>query len=101
MAKIKDIIKENRNEIVPSYEYRDYYREDGSRLYNSSREANWYKIGVHDGYEHGCNEMLDKTTKWLNEVFDVDRYNTNLDVDGSYIFNYTKFMEDFVKAMEE
>ena len=49
---VKDIIKENRNKIVPSYEYSDYYREDGSRLYNSNREANWYKIGVHDCFDY-------------------------------------------------
>lgn len=49
---IKDIIKEDRSKIVPSYEHRDYYREDGSRLYNSNREANWYKIGVHDCFDY-------------------------------------------------
>lgn len=49
---VKDIIKEDRNKIVPSYEYRDYYREDGSYLYNSNREANWYKIGVHDCFDY-------------------------------------------------
>ena len=55
---VKDIIKEDRNEILPSYEYRDYYREDGSRLYNSSREANWYKIGIHDCFEYFENNRL-------------------------------------------
>lgn len=50
--KIKDIIKEDRNKIVPSYEHRDYYREDGSYLYNSNREANWYKLGVLDCYDY-------------------------------------------------
>ncbi len=49
---IKDIIKEDRNKIVPSYEYRDYYREDGSRLYNSNREANWYRIGILDCFDY-------------------------------------------------
>lgn len=49
---VKDIIKEDRNKIVPLYEYRDYYREDGSHLYNSSREANWYRIGVLDCFEY-------------------------------------------------
>ena len=49
---VKEIIKEDRNKIVPSYEYRDYYREDGSHLYNSSREANWYEIGVHDCFDY-------------------------------------------------
>lgn len=49
---VKDIIKEDRNKIVPSYEYKDYYREDGSYLYNSNREANWYKIGVHDCFDY-------------------------------------------------
>ena len=49
---VKDIIKEDRNKIVPSYEYRDYYREDGSRLYNSSREANWYRIGILDCFDY-------------------------------------------------
>lgn len=49
---VKDIIKEDRNKIVPSYEYRDYYREDGSYLYNSNREANWYKLGILDCYEY-------------------------------------------------
>ena len=49
---VKDIIKEDRNKIVPSYEYRDYYREDGSYLYNSNREANWYKIGVLDCFDY-------------------------------------------------
>lgn len=49
---IKDIIKEDRSKIVPSYEYRDYYREDGSRLYNSNREANWYKIGILDCFDY-------------------------------------------------
>lgn len=55
---VKDIIKEDRNKIVPSYEYRDYYREDGSRLYNSSREANWYKMGVHDCFDYFENNRL-------------------------------------------
>ena len=49
---VKDIIKEDRNKIVPSYEYRDYYREDGSYLYNSNREANWYKLGILDCFEY-------------------------------------------------
>ena len=49
---VKDIIKQDKKEIVPSYEYRDYYREDGSHLYNSNREANWYQIGVHDCFDY-------------------------------------------------
>lgn len=49
---VKDIIKEDRNKIVPSYEYRDYYREDGSYLYNSNREANWYILGILDCYDY-------------------------------------------------
>ncbi len=49
---VKDIIKEDRNKIIPSYEYRDYYREDGSRLYNSNREANWYRIGILDCFDY-------------------------------------------------
>ena len=49
---VKDIIKEDRNKIVPSYEHRDYYREDGSYLYNSNREANWYKLGILDCYDY-------------------------------------------------
>ena len=49
---VKDIIKEDRNKIVPSYEYRDYYREDGSYLYNSNREANWYKLGILDCFDY-------------------------------------------------
>jgi hypothetical protein len=49
---VKDIIKEDRNKIVPSYEHRDYYREDGSYLYNSNREANWYKLGILDCFDY-------------------------------------------------
>ena len=49
---VKDIIKEDRNKIIPSYEYRDYFRKDGSRRYNSHREANWYKIGVLDCFDY-------------------------------------------------
>lgn len=49
---VKDIIKEDRNKIVPSYEYRDYYRKDGSYLYNSNREANWYKLGILDCFDY-------------------------------------------------
>lgn len=49
---IKEIIKKDRKKIVPSYEYRDYYREDGSPLHNSNREANWYKIGILDCFDY-------------------------------------------------
>lgn len=55
---VKDIIKEDRNKIVPSYEHRDYYREDGSYLYNSNREANWYKLGVLDCFDYFENNRL-------------------------------------------
>lgn len=55
---VKDIIKEDRNKIVPSYEDNDYYREDGSRLYNSNREANWYEIGVLDCFDYFENNRL-------------------------------------------
>lgn len=55
---VKDIIKEDRNKIVPSYEHRDYYREDGSYLYNSNREANWYKLGILDCFDYFENNRL-------------------------------------------
>lgn len=63
---VKEIINQDRNKIVPSYEYRDYYREDGSHLYNSNREANWYKIGIKDCFDYfeqnrlkACDNLLD------------------------------------------
>lgn len=43
---------------------------------------------------------LVKTGKFLTEKFEVEDYNDYIDIDGSPIFNYGRFIEDFKKYMK-
>ena len=45
--------------------------------------------------------FIEKTEKFFTEKFEVEDYNDNIDVDGSPIFNYCRFIENFKKYMEE
>jgi len=45
--------------------------------------------------------FIEKAEKFFTEKFEVEDYNDNIDIDGSPIFNYGRFIEDFKKYMEE
>ena len=45
--------------------------------------------------------FIKKALKFFTENFEVEDYNDNIDLDGSPIFNYGRFIEDFKKYMEE
>lgn len=78
---VKDIIKEDRNKIVPSYEYRDYYREDGSQHHRQPTFS--------DAIEETRKQMIEKAIEWIRS--NIRPYYS--DVKYKY--------DDFKKAMEE
>ena len=45
--------------------------------------------------------FIKKAEKFFTEKFEVEDYNDNIDIDGSPIFNYGRFIDDFKKYMEE
>lgn len=44
--------------------------------------------------------FIEKAEKFFTEKFEVEDYNDNIDIDGSPIFNYGRFIEDFKKYMK-
>ena len=54
-----------------------------------------------DDIEYTCTDaFIEKAEKYFIEKFEVEDYNDYIDVDGSPIFNYGRFVEDFKKYME-
>lgn len=45
--------------------------------------------------------FIEKAEKFFTEKFEVEDYNDNIDIDGSPIFNYGRFIDDFKNYMEE
>ena len=44
--------------------------------------------------------FIEKAENFFTETFDVEDYNDILDVDGSPIFNYGRFIEDLINYMK-
>ena len=44
--------------------------------------------------------FIEKAEKYFIEKFEVEDYNDYIDVDGSPIFNYGRFVEDFKNYMK-
>ena len=44
--------------------------------------------------------LIEKAEKYFIEKFEVEDYNDNIDIDGSPIFNYGRFIEDFKNYMK-
>lgn len=44
--------------------------------------------------------FIEKAEKFFTEKFEVEDYNDNIDIDGSPIFNYCRFIEDFINYMK-
>ena len=44
--------------------------------------------------------FIDQAEMFFTEKFEVEDYNDNIDIDGSPIFNYGRFIEDFRKYMK-
>ena len=44
--------------------------------------------------------FIEKAENFFTEKFNVEDYNDIIDVDGSPIFNYGRFIDDFVKFMK-
>ena len=44
--------------------------------------------------------FIEKAEKFFAEKFEVEDYNDNIDIDGSPIFNYGRFIDDFKKYMK-
>ena len=45
-------------------------------------------------------DFIEKAEKYFIEKFEVEDYNDYIDVDGSPIFNYGRFVEDFKNYMK-
>ena len=45
--------------------------------------------------------FIEKAEKFFTEKFEVEDYNDNIDIDGSPIFNYGRFIDDFKKYIGE
>lgn len=43
--------------------------------------------------------LIEKAEMFFTEKFEVEDYNDNIDIDGSPIFNYGRFIEDFKNYM--
>ena len=49
-----------------------------------------------DDIEYTCTDaFIEKAEKYFIEKFEVEDYNDYIDVDGSPIFNYGRFIDDF------
>ena len=44
--------------------------------------------------------FIEKAEMFFTEKFEVEDYNDNIDIDGSPIFNYGRFIVDFRKSMK-
>lgn len=44
--------------------------------------------------------LIEKAEMFFTEKFEVEDYNDNIDIDGSPIFNYGRFIEDFKNYMK-
>ena len=44
--------------------------------------------------------LIDKAEMFFTEKFEVEDYNDNIELDGSPIFNYGRFIEDFINYMK-
>jgi hypothetical protein len=44
--------------------------------------------------------FIKKAEKFFTEKFEVEDYNDNIDIDGSPIFNYGRFIDDFKKYIK-
>ena len=44
--------------------------------------------------------FIEKAEKFFTEKFEVEDYNDNIDIDGSPIFNYGRFIDDFKNYMK-
>ena len=54
-----------------------------------------------DDIEYTCTDaFIEKAEKYFIEKFEVEDYNDYIDVDGSPIFNYGRFVEDFKNYMK-
>ena len=47
-----------------------------------------------------ANAFIEKAEKFFTEKFEVEDYNENIDIDGSPIFNYGRFIDDFKNYMK-
>ena len=56
---------------------------------------------LNKGHEQGYRKATDNALIWLEEKYEVENYFDKIDIDGSPIFNYGKFEDDFKQAMEE
>jgi len=56
---------------------------------------------LNKGHEQGYRKATDNALIWLEEKYEVENYFDKFDIDGLPIFNYEKFENDFIKAMEE
>lgn len=56
----------------------------------------WHCRSYKDDIEYTRTDaFIEKAEKFLTEKFEVEDYNDNIDVDGSPIFNYGRFIEAF------
>lgn len=76
-------------------------------LYPSDRAGEEYEYEWGSmPWGEGCVEyirtdtFMEKAENFFTETFDVEDYNDILDVDGSPIFNYGRFIDDFINYIK-
>ncbi len=59
-------------------------------------DDHWSMYQNNDSIEYTHTDaFIEKAIKFFTEKFEVEDYNDNIDIDGSPIFNYGRFIDDF------
>jgi hypothetical protein len=76
-------------------------KEAPEKLYLLSNGLISYCRNTDEDVEYTSTDaFIEKAEKFFTEKFEVEDYNDNIDIDGSPIFNYGRFIDDFKKYMK-
>jgi hypothetical protein len=65
-------------------------------------DDHWSICQNNDSIEYTRTDVfIKKAEKFFTEKFEVEDYNTNIDIDGSPIFNYGRFIDDFEEYLKK
>jgi hypothetical protein len=71
-------------------------KEAPEKLYLLSNGLISYCRNTDEDVEYTSTDaFIEKAEKFFTEKFEVEDYNDNIDIDGSPIFNYGRFIDDF------
>ena len=71
----------------------------GSTVYDEDGEFVEYDVAI-EAVKKANDAFIEKAEKFFTEKFEVEDYNDHIDIDGTPIFSYGRFIEDFRKYMK-